>query len=60
MSDKLKKKEAEAFKVRNRIQDIDAAKLSVSVYRINRSNLLMVLDKYIPPLMRNQLKTQRK
>ena len=60
MSDKLKKKEAESFKVRNRIQDIDAAKLSVSVYRINRSNLLMVLDKYIPPLMRNQLKTQRK
>ena len=55
VSDKLKKREAETFKVRNRIQDIDAAKLSVSVYRINRSNLLTVLDKYIPPLMRNQL-----
>lgn len=55
VSDKLKKREAETFKVRNRIQNIDAAKLSVSVYRINRSNLLTVLDKYIPPLMRNQL-----
>ena len=51
VSDKLKKREAETFKVRNLIQNMDVAKLSVSVYRTNSSNMLMVLDKYIPPLM---------
>ena len=51
MSDKLKKREAETFKVRNLIQNMDVAKLSMSIYRTNSSNMLMVLDKYIPPLM---------
>ena len=47
VEDKDKKKEASAFKEKKAIASIDKRKLSANAYRVNSSNLMMILDKYM-------------
>lgn len=53
VDDSKKKKEAEKFAAKKMINNVKN-NLSVNAYRANASNLLMVLDKFIPPLDRKQ------
>ena len=52
VSDKEKKKESKKFKANNLINNVDERNLSEESYKNNSSNILTVLDKYIPPLSR--------
>lgn len=42
-----KKNEASAFKAKKLIDRVDEKRISVKEYRINTSNILCVLDKYL-------------
>ena len=53
VSDKEKKKESEKFKKNKLINKVNEGNLSAESYRNNSSNILTVLDKYIPPLSCN-------
>lgn len=52
VSDNEKKKESEKFKEKKLINNVNELKLSERSYRNNSSNILTVLDKYMPPLAR--------
>lgn len=52
VNDKQKKEKAVNFKANNLINKVNERKLSAESYRNNSSNILSVLDKYIPPLAR--------
>lgn len=54
VSDKEKKKESEKFKEKKLINNVNELKLSERGYKNNSSNILTVLDKYIPPLARKK------
>lgn len=47
VDDSQKKKEAEKFKAKKLIHNIDASKLSVTSYQANTSNIMKILDKYL-------------
>lgn len=49
---KQKKDEATNFKSKNLIENVSEMNLSAENYRINSSNILKTLDKYIPPFRR--------
>ncbi len=48
--DKQKKKRSDMFLAKNQIEKVDKKQLMAVTYGINRSNLMSVLDKFIPPL----------
>ena len=52
VSDKQKKKEAEKFMAKKQINKINTSNLSATSYKANASNLLLILDQFIPPLTR--------
>jgi len=54
VSDKEKKKESEKFKKNKLINKVNERNLSSEGYKNNSSNILTVLDKYIPPLARKK------
>lgn len=53
VNDKQKGEKAVNFKANNLINKVNEGKLSAESYENNSSNILTVLDKYIPPLSRN-------
>ena len=52
--DKQKKREAAKYKAKNLVTRVDKARLSQKDFGENRSNILVVLDKYIPLLERKR------
>lgn len=52
VSDSQKKKETARFMAKKQINKVNGNDLSVTNYRENASNLLTVIDKFIPPLTR--------
>lgn len=52
VSDSQKKKEAARFMAKKQINKVNGNDLSATNYRENASNLLTVIDKFIPPLTR--------
>ena len=47
VDDSQKKKEAEKFKAKKLIHNIDASKLSVTSYQATTSNIMKIVDKYL-------------
>ena len=47
VEDKDKKKEASAFKAKKAVIGLDKSKLLANAYRVNSSNLMKILDKYL-------------
>lgn len=58
VSDKQKQQEAKAFKSKKLINDIDLDRLSETHYRDNTSNILTILDKFVPQFKRRKQHTE--
>lgn len=54
--DHQKKKEAGSFMAKKQITKVEEDRLSATSYKANTSNILRVLDNFIPPLTRKKLK----
>lgn len=54
ISDKQKKREAANYKAKNLVMRVDKEKLSQKDFGENKSNILIVLDKFIPSIERKE------
>ena len=54
ISDKQKKREAVNYKAKNLVMRVDKEKLSQKDFGENKSNILIVLDKFIPSIERKE------